>query len=446
MLPLLCIALSLLPLASCVDLEVGDKESVCAAATLIIDGIMDYYEGTRYGGTVGMFQEPYYWWEAGEVFGGMLDTWYFCDNDTYEDIIYDAILAQRGTGNSFMPQNQSLTEGNDDQGFWAFVAMGAAERNFTNPPSDKPGWLALAQGCYNTMWARWETASCDGGLRWQIFTWNSGYNYKNTISNACLFNIAARLARYTGNDTYAETAKTIWTWITDVQFATLTDDSYSVYDGANVDNNCSTLESTRWMYNYATLMAGCAYMYNYTEEESWQTEVGRLFSGMSIFLTDNVLYERQCQTSKTCNNDQRSFRSIASRFLGATARLVPAYSDQIMEVIDDSATGAAASCSGGSDGHTCGMDWSAGDWDGVYGLGEQISALEVIQNTLVMSKPGPFDNSTGTSEGNVDEGLGYDSTSNPHKITVTGKDKAGAGVATVVALGIVIALGVWMIV
>nr|AIA94325.1 CAZy families GH76 protein [uncultured Pichia] len=37
------------------DLTIGNKDSVCNAATKIIDGIMDYYEGTRYGGTVGMF-------------------------------------------------------------------------------------------------------------------------------------------------------------------------------------------------------------------------------------------------------------------------------------------------------------------------------------------------------------------------------------------------------
>ncbi|VEU22006.1 DEKNAAC103012 [Brettanomyces naardenensis] len=438
--------LSLLYGASSLSLEVGNKQSVCDAATLITDGIMDYYEGTRYGGAVGMFQPPYYWWEAGEVFGGMIDTWYFCQNDTYQQIIYDALMAQRGTGNAYMPMNQSLTEGNDDQGFWAFAAMTAAERNFTNPPSKEPGWLALTQGAYNTMWQRWDSGSCEGGLRWQIFTWNSGYDYKNTISNACLFNIAARLARYTKNDTYADTASTVYKWLTTIDFMQLNGDSYSIHDGAQIENNCTVINGAEWSYNYGVLLGGAAFMYNYTGEQSWETEVGRILSGMSIFLNDDVLFEQQCQSSNTCNNDQRSFRSIVSQMLGATAKLVPSYTDQIMNILEASANGAAASCSGGSDGHTCGIDWSKGSWDGMYGLGEQISALEVIQNTLVLTMPGPVDNSTGSSQGNPNEGIGFDETSNPHQITVTQKDKAAAGIVTFIVLVIALALGAWMIV
>lgn len=30
------------------------------------------------------------------------------------------------------------------------TAMSAAETNFQNPPSDRPGWLALAQAVFNT--------------------------------------------------------------------------------------------------------------------------------------------------------------------------------------------------------------------------------------------------------------------------------------------------------
>lgn len=431
---------------SALSLTVGDKTSVCDAATLIINGIMDYYEGIRYGGTVGIFQSPYYWWEAGEIWAGMIDTWYFCQNDTYEDIIKDALQAQKGSGNSFMPQNQTLTEGNDDQSFWGFAALSAAERNFTNPPSGDPGWLALAQGVYNTMWSRWDTSNCKGGLRWQIFTWNSGYDYKNVISNACLFNIAARLARYTKNDTYADTATTVYDWLKEVGYFTLDGDGYAVYDGASLSNNCTNINKDQWSYNQATLLGGTAYMANYTGNSTWVTEVGRHLSGMSVFLNNNVLYERQCATSKTCNNDQRSFKSITSQFLGATARLVSEYSDQVMEILDTSAKGAAESCSGGSDGHTCGMDWTSGSYDGEYGLGEQISALEVMQNTLVLQFDGPFDNSTGSSKGNTAEGLGYESSSNPHKITVTTRDKAAAGIVTAIVLGIVVALGVWMII
>lgn len=135
-----------------------------------------------------------------------------------------------------MPPNQTKTEGNDDQGFWALAVMSAAETNFPNPPSDQPQWLALAQAVFNLQAARWDMSTCGGGLRWQIFTFNNGYNYKNSISNGCFFNLAARLAKYTGNNTYAEWAEKTWDWTAAVG---LLDNSYYVYDGSDDLLNCS---------------------------------------------------------------------------------------------------------------------------------------------------------------------------------------------------------------
>ncbi|GME83279.1 unnamed protein product [Ambrosiozyma monospora] len=345
----------------------GDKDSVCAATSQIIKGMLDYYDGSEYGGVVGMFKLPYYWWEAGEAFGGLINNWYYCQDTTHEELIYASLMAQRGENYDYIPSNQSLTEGNDDQSFWGFAVLEAMERNFTNPPDDQPGWLALGQAVYNTIWARWDKDNCNGGLRWQIFTWNKGYDYKNTISNACLFNIASRLARYTSNDTYAETAKTVYTWLTESSgFITLENGAYSVTDGAGIANNCSGISPEKWTYNYGILMAGCAYLYNYTEDQKWSDEVDKYVQGISIFLdSNNVMYEQQCQSSqKGCTNDQRSFKSIFSRCLAATAQLVPAQSDYLMKILDASAEAAAQSCSGGSDGVTCGLNWAYSGWDG----------------------------------------------------------------------------------
>lgn len=74
-----------------------------------------------------------------------------------------------------MPANQSKSLGNDDQGFWGMTAMTAAEYNFPNPDSSLPQWLALAQAVFNTQAPRWDASTCAGGLRWQIFTFNTGY-------------------------------------------------------------------------------------------------------------------------------------------------------------------------------------------------------------------------------------------------------------------------------
>ena len=159
-----------------------------------------------------------------------------------------------------MPANQTHSEGNDDQSFWALAAMSAAEMNFPNPPANSPQWLSLAQAVFDEQVTRWDTQNCNGGLRWQIFPFNSGYNYKNSISNGCHFHLAARLARYTGNNTYFDYADRVYTWMSNVG---LLAGNFSIYDGANIPTCTTGLDPIEWTYNNGQLLAGAAYLYNY---------------------------------------------------------------------------------------------------------------------------------------------------------------------------------------
>jgi mannan endo-1,6-alpha-mannosidase len=161
-----------------------------------------------------------------------------------------------------MPQNQTKTLGNDDQAFWALAAMSATEANFPNPPSDQPQWLALVQAVFNSQAPRWDDSSCGGGLRWQIFSFNRGFDYKNTISNGCFFNIAARLGRYTGNSTYTDWAMKSWNWISTVGLMEKREDGYHFYDGSDEKLNCTEQNHIQWSYNAGVYLYGAAIMYN----------------------------------------------------------------------------------------------------------------------------------------------------------------------------------------
>jgi len=138
--------------------------------------------------------------------------------------------------------------------------MSAAELNFPDPPAKSPSWLALAQAVFNLQVSRWDTQFCGGGLRWQIYTFNNGYNYKNSISNGGFFQLAARLARYTGNQTYADWAEKSYDWITGTPLFT---SQYLIYDGAQIENNCTVADKLQWTYNVGTFLMGAANMYNY---------------------------------------------------------------------------------------------------------------------------------------------------------------------------------------
>ena len=131
---------------------------------------------------------------------------------------------------------------------------------FPNPPEGEPSWLALAQAVFNTQARRWDTTACGGGLRWQIFAWNKGWEYKNSISNGGFFQLAARLARYTGNQTYADWAQKTWDWMEGTPLMTK---DYNIYDGADMSTNCTVPYPLQWTYNIGTFLIGASYMYNY---------------------------------------------------------------------------------------------------------------------------------------------------------------------------------------
>lgn len=138
--------------------------------------------------------------------------------------------------------------------------MSAVEFNFPDPPSDQPQWLALAQAVFNLQTIRWDDEYCGGGLRWQVFAWNNGYDYKNSISNGGLFQLAARLALYTGNQTYADWADKTYRWM---ETSKLMLDDFQIYDGARIGDNCTTPSKIQWTYNIGTMIMGAANMYNY---------------------------------------------------------------------------------------------------------------------------------------------------------------------------------------
>lgn len=237
------------------------KDSIKKVASQVAAGMRKVYTGDRPGDVPGNLPDPYYWWECGAMFNALIDYWYYTGDDQYNEITTQAMQHQIGEKIiAFMPENQTKTLGNDDQAFWGMAAMSAAENKLPDA-KDGPSWLALAQGVFNTQVERW-SQTCNGGLNWQIFPLNNGFTYKNTISNGCLFNIAARLYKYTGNETYAFWAEKTWEWQLAARLFEIKDGGYHFYDGADERDNCTKIEPIQWTYNVGVHLAGAAAMWN----------------------------------------------------------------------------------------------------------------------------------------------------------------------------------------
>jgi mannan endo-1,6-alpha-mannosidase len=186
----------------------------------------------------------------------LIDYYGLTNDSEYNSRISKALQHQLGENDAFMPANQTKTLGNDDQSTWGLASLSAYEAGLSAPASGS--WLQFAQTVFDVQTLRWDTKSCDGGLKWQIFSFNNGYNYKNAISSGQLFLLAARLADHTGNATYSEWASKVYTWTTEIG---LVSDDHHVYDGTDDQTNCSTINHIQWSNNHAMFTEGAALMY-----------------------------------------------------------------------------------------------------------------------------------------------------------------------------------------
>lgn len=264
--------------------------------------------------------------------------------------------------------------------------MSAAEYSFPQPHVPFPPWIQIVQNAWESFATRWNTSGCHGGLKWQFHPENAGWYYKSTISNGCFFQLSARLARYTGNVTYLNWANTIWDWSEGVG---LIDNIYNVYDGTDELLNCSAVDHHQWSYNVGVFLYGAAVLQNYTNSSQiWMDRTLGLLDSVNSFVTPfknstNMIFEAECELKQTCNIDQLSMKAFLVRWLAGTSLMAPFTAGRVGDLLRTSARGAAASCSGGPFGTTCGSKWYINGWDGTSGLGQQLSAMEVMYALLV---------------------------------------------------------------
>ncbi|KAH9208095.1 glycosyl hydrolase family 76-domain-containing protein [Leptodontidium sp. 2 PMI_412] len=389
------VAFSLVPVRA-FDLDVTSDDSIKSTASSIARVLVGFYNGNETGEVPGILADPYYWWNAGAMWDTLIQYWQLTGDGQYNGIVSQALQFQQGDHGDFMPLNETKTLGNDDQATWALAAMSAAEQNFPAPESKS--WVSLADAVFNEQAVRWDTQTCGGGLRWQIFSFNNGYNYKNSISNGDFFQLASRLARFTGNTTYSDWASKVYNWTTSVGFI---DDEYNVYDGADAIQNCTSISKIQFSYVAGTYISGAAHMYNISsgdEQETWKTALdGLLKTNLDLFFPKGIATEVSCEGQETCNVDMHSMKGIFGQNLVDTIKVAPYTSSDIVKVITSTAEAAADACSSTG----CALAWNGKNDDTkTGGVGESLNALSYVQGLLVGKAAAPVTGATGGSASN----------------------------------------------
>lgn len=417
--------------ALALDVSSNNKDSLQSAASKTIWGMMTYYHGNETGEIPGAF--PSKWWEGSALMMALTQYWFYTGDTTYNDQLSTGMQWQGGENGDYMPRNYSRFLGNDDQMFWGTAAMTAAELSYPDNPSGF-SWLSLAQGVYNTQIKRWDTTGCGGGLRWQIYPYQAGYTMKNSISNGGLFQLAARLYRYTEDTQYLDWANKVWDW--SVSSPLVNNKTWNVADSTNMPS-CDDQGDQQWTYNYGAYLAGAAYLYNSTsgsDADRWKDVVDGLLGVMlKNFVEDGILKEASCEPIDNCNLNEILFKGVTSTWLSLTAMIVPETAKKILPLLEKSAAAVGKTC---GTGNSCGIKWSTQESDGTSGMEQQVSASDVILASMSQfgnTKPPVTAKTGGNSSSNPNAGEKEDET--PRERPMTTGDRVGAAFLTIIVLG-----------
>lgn len=165
----LSVFFALFSLASALVLDVHNQTSIIKASAILAHGVQELYNGNTTG-VIGKWPfPPYYWWESGGAWGGMMQYWAFTKDESYSNVMLEALLSQLGPNYDFVRAEEYFDTGNDDQAFWVFVAMSAAEYGFPRPPLPAPHWHVIVQNAWEDYVYRWNTTFCGGGLKCTVF-------------------------------------------------------------------------------------------------------------------------------------------------------------------------------------------------------------------------------------------------------------------------------------
>ncbi|KAJ6779625.1 hypothetical protein PWT90_05639 [Aphanocladium album] len=413
-------------------LSINSESDIKSSAKTVAGNLLKYYKGNEKGGIPGILTPSppggdYYWWTGSVVWASLIDYWHFTGDSSHNDAVMQGLLFQTGDDANYMPKNQTASIANDDQGFWGIAAMTAAERKFPDPPRDKPQWLGLAQTVFENLAGRWDTQNCDGGLRWQIFSFNNGYSYKNSISTGALMHLGARLHRYTGNATYGDWADKAWAWAEEAGLVK----AGAVFDGAHIEENCTDINKIEFSYGSSVYILGAAHMYNATSDSKWKDRLDAVLKhSLERFVKDDVVYEFACETVGTCTSDMTFLKGIFVQMLAGAAQVAPHIADTVLPVLRKNAAAVVKSCAGS--GSACGFDWTEGKFDDKENAGSECNALSAIAPLLAKAGDAPYTAKTGgSSTGSTGSGSGSggsgNSTSGDGNGSGNSGDKGGKG-------------------
>ncbi|KAI1160604.1 putative glycosyl hydrolase [Nemania serpens] len=336
----------------------GDIDSVRAAIEAM---------NTFYNETTGLWNTGP-WWHSGVALRAIAEYMLITGSDEYIDMAAYTVDTQRAPLD-WWPQGGGdfRADSTDDTGWWALALASLYE------VTGNSTYLDLAKEDEAYMYDYWNTATCGGGLIWNV----PNMTYHNAISNELYLELTATLHNLIPGDTYyLNQALKEWEWFDSTG---MINSEGLINDGLTEDESCVNNGQPIWSYNQGVVLAGLVQLSAATDDTSYldvaQSIAEAVLKDASLS-PGGILTESACATADECEPNGTAFKGI---FMRGLAKLDAALDDHPYEsYIWKNAQSAYDNSRNATDFY--GLVWQ-GPFDS-GSIGRQESAVDLLLSTL----------------------------------------------------------------
>ncbi|TDV47801.1 glycoside hydrolase family 76 protein [Actinophytocola oryzae] len=249
---------------------------------------------------------PSSWWNTAATLTTLID---------HGDPAYDWVTARTFDQNKGVfaagVRSSDAIEGNfvsraiDDSAWWGLAWIAAYDR------TRDQRYLAMATTIANYVQQYWDTGTCGGGV-W----WDRERTYKNAVTAGLYLRLSASVHNRTPGDTvWLQRTRTAATWYAG---SGMINSAGLVNDG--ITRDCRNNGQTVWTYNQGLGIGGLVEAWRATGDTTLLTTARRLADAALTGLTQNGVLTESCDTgSNSCDDNQKQFKGIFSRYLADLA-------------------------------------------------------------------------------------------------------------------------------
>jgi hypothetical protein len=248
---------------------------------------------------------PSSWWNSAVALTTVIDV----GNPSYDWVIARTFDQNKGVFAAGVRSSDAI-EGNfvsraiDDSAWWGLAWLAAYDR------THEQRYLAMATTIANYVQQYWDTGTCGGGV-W----WDRERTYKNAVTSGLYLRLVASVHNRTpGDSLWLQRTRTAATWYLG---SGLINSAGLVNDGLTRD--CRNNGQTVWTYNQGLAIGGLTEAWRATGDSTLLDAARRLGDAALTGLTQNGVLTESCDAQSTCDDNQKQFKGIFSRYLADLA-------------------------------------------------------------------------------------------------------------------------------